>query len=118
MGSTVGLPDGYGTGYVDAGTAVKLINSTNVTSVGVNAATGEISIAYTTVVAPAGENVLNLSPFTGTLAASIALTDAQAAFIPAPAEVQWKCNSVISVALGSGTAGTLEAKYAPAVCRE
>jgi len=81
----------------DAGWTAPAATNT-VSSVGVNAANGEITIAYTTKVAAAGSNDLILVPQSGgaALASGTVPTD----------RISWTCNT-----------GALAAKYRPAECR-
>jgi type IV pilus assembly protein PilA len=104
---------GYGSGFV-APTASRNVDGPNMA---VAAATGIITIPYTTAVAPAATNTLFLVPFTGV---ATALPDSSCAapgtFTPPQDSVRWRCRAAGS-AFGLGAAGTLEARYAPAECR-
>ena len=91
---------------------------TGITAIAAGGATqGEITIAYNVVNVglPAGANTLNLSPFV----AGVKMGTQLAAGITGA--VDWGCQSVgvaTSTAHGVlGTAGLLQAKYAPAECR-
>lgn len=80
----------------------------NVTSIAIGA-TGAITITYT---AAAGGGTLILTPSYG------AATGLVAGTIPTDA-IKWDCGAAGHVAPATylGTAGTLLAKYAPAICR-
>ena len=73
----------------------------NVTGVAIAAATGVITVSYTTRVAPAGSNALVLTPSSGGAAL--------AAGVPPTAPIVWACNTA------AGT--SLENKYRPSECR-
>jgi type IV pilus assembly protein PilA len=79
-------------GYVVPG------STPSVSSLGITAATGLITITYTTKVAPAGANTIIMTPtdHLGALAAST----------PPTGRVRWVCNG-----------GTLAARFRPAECR-
>jgi len=86
---------------------------------------GEITIAYTTAVAPAGENVLVLTPSMATAAgAPTALTvDADGNALPPSSNIRWDCwaDGVDAAARAGSLAptadATLQQKYVPAECR-
>ena len=80
----------------------------NVTSIGI-ATNGEITITYT---AAAGAGTLNLMPYQGALTAPAVLV----AGTPPDGQISWRCRAAGST-FGVGTAGTLQAKYAPSECR-
>ena len=84
------------------------------------AATGIVTIPYTTSVAAAGANQLRLIPYTGTEAAPNALPVANCPlntpFTPVQDGVKWRCRAQGSI-FGLGTAGTLVARHAPQECR-
>ena len=85
----------------------------NVASVAVAAATGEITITYTTTAGGiAGANTLILAPYYGTAAAPVAL----AALTVPTNSISWSCNAA-GKAAPIGTAGTMPAKYVPGNCR-
>lgn len=84
------------------------VASANVTSVAVDAATGEITITYTAQAG--GPANLILAPRDGG-AAGNALASGT---IPTN-QISWNCNAAGSAK--AGTTGTLLAKYAPAECR-
>jgi type IV pilus assembly protein PilA len=75
----------------------------NVNLIGINNATGAITVTYSTVIAPAATNTLVFTPRSGT--AALAGT-ATASTIPTGGSITWLC-----------TDGTLQAKHRPAVCR-
>jgi len=102
--------NGYGAGF-NAPTA-----TTNVASVAIAAATGQITITTT---ARAGNGTIVLVPYTGTGAGAV-LPDATAAFTPPADAIRWRCH-VAGTPAGTGpaptAAGTLPARFAPAECR-
>ena len=88
----------------------------NVSSVGITAATGAITITYVPgVVGGATQNTLVLTPLDGT-AALVGTTTGST--IPASGSINWVCRAAGSTAVTNTTAGTLLAKYAPAECRK
>lgn len=82
-----------------------------VTSVGIDATTGEITITYTTKVAASGSNTLVLAPRDGTAALT-------AGTPPTSGSINWYCNSAATASTANGTKGTLLGKYVPAECRK
>lgn len=88
----------------------------NVTGLAVAAASGNITISYAANVAAAGSNTLVLVPYTGTLAAPVAMPDSTAAYTPPAGRVAWECRAAGN-GFGVGVAGTLAANLAPAECR-
>ena len=110
-GSNIDVATGYKTGYTSPGA------STNVSSVEIDAAKGIVTIAYTKRVQESGSLVL--VPFTGTEAAGAGLPDATKSFSPVADSIKWKCMAKGAAAPKNvtATAGTLEARYAPAECR-
>ncbi len=72
--------------------------TTNVSSVAIAAATGQITITYTTKVAAAGANTIIMVPTSGGAAL--------AGGTPPTGAIAWTCNT-----------GTLAQKYRPAECR-
>jgi type IV pilus assembly protein PilA len=87
--------------------------TTNVTSVAVGA-TGIITITYSAV---AGGGTLNLIPVDGSTAAGVALV---AGTPPTAGSLTWICaaaGSTTANAVAAANLGTLQGKYAPAVCR-
>ena len=105
-------PLGYQLGWTPPTT------TTNVTSVGIAAGTGIITIAYQPSVAAAGTNTLTLAPFVDVGGANTALPTGTAAFTPLEGAIEWRCAAAGATNLGPGqTAGTLLAKYAPSTCR-
>lgn len=79
--------------------------TSNVTSVAVDATTGEITINYTTA---AGGGTLVMAPRDGANALTLGTP-------PAAGSVTWNCNASTSTKGGSN--GTLLAKYVPSACR-
>lgn len=107
------------TGY---NTNPPLVNATqNVASVAVTPTTGAIDITYTARVGTAANQILTLTPYTGTLASPVILPDATAAFSPPTGNIQWRCRAAGAPAIGgtvaAGTTPTLPANLAPAECR-
>ncbi len=100
--------NGYSTGWATPGA------SANVTSLAIDADTGEITVTYTNA---AGNGTLTLVPYTGTFAAPVALPSAASAtFTPPNDSVKWQCRATTN-GFTIGNAGSLLAKYAPADCR-
>ena len=93
-GNPAGSATGYGTGYTAP------TPTDNTTSIGIDAATGQITI---TTSAAAGNGTLLLTP---EAPKGTALPDGTAAFTPPSDSLYWKC-----------TAGTLSAKYVPSSCK-
>jgi type IV pilus assembly protein PilA len=92
--------------------------STNVSAVAIDAVSGEVTITYTANVVAAAENILTITPYTGTPAAPAALPDGTTVFAPAADSVKWNCKSVTSTPIiASTTAPTIPARYVPAECR-
>ncbi|MEJ1128957.1 pilin [Variovorax sp. CCNWLW225] len=106
-GLAAGMRTGAATTCVAAGTCVNPIGSTNVTSVTVTTATGQIDVLYTARVAPAATATISLVPQSG--AAAIA------AGTPPTAPITWTCFAAGKT--GAPAAATLLGKYAPAECR-
>ena len=83
----------------------------NVDGVAVDDGNGAITITYT---ATAGNGTLILAPYTGTLAAGVALTGGT---VPLDA-VKWSCNSSVKADnTFVGAKGTILPKFVPANCR-
>ena len=86
----------------------------NVSSVGISADKGVITILYATTVVPAANNSLILTPVDG--AANLAL-----GVPPATGSVTWICRSNESTGTAPTTTvaakGSILSKYVPAVCR-
>ena len=124
VAATSGLV-GYAQGYGDAATVgIGIADGTvapaskNLVSVVLNGGSGVITA---TTSAAAGAGTLLVSPYTGgtdafgtggtALATAVANTP-----LPTPAAtIKWRCKS--ASATGFGTAGTLQAKFAPGECR-
>lgn len=100
-------------------------NSKYVNSVKISPTTGEISVIYnpTSVGVAASQNTLNIKPFVrsgATTAAAVALDAAIKA--GNTGSLDWGCASATQESakeqkMTGITAGTLQAKYAPAACR-
>jgi type IV pilus assembly protein PilA len=102
---------GYSAGYTAPNA------STNLTSVAIAAATGQITLTTT---ARAGNGTLVLVPYTGAAGATVALPDATAAFTPPADALKWQCHSATVATVVSPaptTAPTLPARFAPTECR-
>ena len=85
----------------------------NVNSVAIAATTGIITIDYKQ---KAGNGTLVLLPYTGQTPAN--LPNATAEFTPPSDAIQWQCLAAAATPKISGTTvGTLNGKYAPAICR-
>jgi len=97
--------------------AASLPATRNVSGLNIDATTGEITIAFASVVAGSGANTLVLTPYTGS---SSGLVNLHAGSAP-PALVQWICatagKSMPSATVTQNTPATLPARYAPAECR-
>ena len=101
-----------------------VVNSPAANGININPANGEITIAYTTAVAPAGSNVLTLTPSALNNAGAQALLSVDAAnnaVVPG-SNIRWDCWADGAVTPRAGsiapvTDPTLQAKYAPAECR-
>lgn len=106
-----GNPQGAAAGYQLGWTAPTA--TPNVTSVGLDAATGVITVTTT---AAAGNGTVTLTPNSpvGTI-----LPVGTAAFTPPSDSVAWRCaaDGAGANSFAGVTAGTLLAKYAPAECR-
>ncbi|MFZ1568911.1 MAG: pilin [Thiolinea sp.] len=99
-------------------------NSKFVNSVQMGTTSGVITITYNAgaVGLKASENTLVLSPYVRTGTAGSSKTLATAQTDGETGSVDWACASATSVSATAGgmaspTAGTLQAKYAPAACR-
>jgi type IV pilus assembly protein PilA len=109
-----GNPQASASGYANGYTAPNATR--NIDSIVIAAATGEITVDTTDA---AGGGTLSIFPFTGTLAAPVALPDASAGqFIPPADSVKWRCTAQgATVVLAAQTAGTLPARFAPSECK-
>jgi len=99
-------------------------NSKYVNSVQVDGTTGEITVTYnpTSMGVAATENVINIRPFVRSGAAGTSLTLDAAIAAGQTGALDWACASATQVTattagMAGTTAGTLQAKYAPASCR-
>lgn len=87
----------------------------NVSSIAISPINGRITITYTTAVAPTGANTLILSPLNGDRATGTSLV---LNVPPTLGSVTWVCRSAgAATTVTNAGVGTLEAKYAPAECR-
>jgi type IV pilus assembly protein PilA len=99
-------------------------NSKFVNSVLITAASGEITVTYnaTSVGLAAAANTLTLTPWVRDAAAGAGQTLAAAIAAGSTGVVDWGCasasnNTATANGITIATAGTLQAKYAPAQCR-
>jgi type IV pilus assembly protein PilA len=83
------------------------VATSRVSALAINAANGEITVTYN---AQSGNGTMVLSPRDGGIAGAALVLNT----IPTNA-ITWNCKSVTGS--GSGTNGTMLAKYAPANCR-
>lgn len=95
------------------------------TGIHINPGNGEITIAYTTAVAPAGTNLLTIVPSHSVNGVTQRLTvNAAGLAIPPGSNLRWDCYAA-GVPVRTDVAGlpfvttapTLQSKYAPAECR-
>ena len=108
-GNNIASATGYNAGYTAPGA------STNVQDIAIAPGTGQVTITYTTRVAPAVANTLVMNPYIGSEVAPVALPLATAAFTPVTDAIKWKCRAAGTA--GTGSAGTLLARWAPSECR-
>ena len=87
----------------------------NVASVGISASTGEIVITYTAAVASGG--TLIMTPVDGGPSGTALSGTASGSTIPSAGSITWNCKSAGS-STGTGTSGSVAAKYVPAECRK
>ncbi len=108
-----GNPNSDATGYAQGFTSPTA--SRNITSVGIAAATGLITVTTT---AAAGGGTLTLMPYTGAALPGTALPVGTAAFTPPADSAKWRCAAAGVTTLATGqAAGTLPARFAPAECK-
>ncbi len=89
----------------------------NVASIDIDDARGQITITYTTLIAPAGANTLILAPRVGS-SDGARLYGTATSSTPPDGQLVWNCNSVDqNPVINHGTFGTLAGKYAPSNCR-
>ncbi|MQZ31560.1 pilin [Acinetobacter haemolyticus] len=94
---------------------IAMSTTPNVSNIEINSVNGRITIAYTTNVAPTGQNTLVLSPLNGDRATGTPLILHRP---PSLGSVTWVCRSAGAVTtVPNAGVGTLAAKYAPAECR-
>ncbi|MGI9218791.1 MAG: pilin [Hydrogenophaga sp.] len=125
----------FAAGFSGVGLATKAVTANAVgsyttpgaaqTGIHINPANGEVTIAYTTAVAPAGQNVLTLTPSAipagGGVQANLAAA-AGNAVVPS-SNIRWDCWAAGSLVPRPGTIvlpttpPTLPVKYTPAECR-
>lgn len=87
--------------------------TTNVKSVGINNANGQITITYAAPVQNDGTIILR--PYTGPATAPVALPASTTPYTPPATQINWACGA--KGAAAPAVAGTLEAKLAPSNCR-
>lgn len=87
----------------------------NVASVGIDQTTGTITITYDASID--GGKTLTLTPVDGGPSGTALAGDANGSTIPTAGSITWNCKSAGSSG-GTGTAGTIAAKYVPAECRK
>lgn len=106
-GNPQGLATGYATGYTSPSA------TTNVTSVAIAAATGQITVTTT---AAAGNGTLIYTP---NAPVGTVLPVGTAAFTPPNDSVAWRCMAAGAAAAGfAGTAaGTIPARFVPSECK-
>ncbi|WP_019531238.1 pilin [Dasania marina] len=88
----------------------------NVAGIAITEATGDVTVTFTARVGNAAAQTIILVPYSGGVAAPVALPVGTAAFTPAAGNIGWRCRALNSV-FGVGTAGTLPANLAPSECR-
>ena len=100
------------------------VNSKFVDSIGINNASGVITVTYNALgVGLAGaQNVLLLSPYVRNGAAGTSQTLAAAITAGNSGSIDWACTSAttttaVAQGMAAPTAGTIQAKYVPAACR-
>jgi type IV pilus assembly protein PilA len=119
-------------GFSGVGLATKAVTANGGTydvpggpGINIDPAIGEVTIAYTTAVAPAAESILVLTPSMADAAgAATALTvDAAGNALPPSSNIRWDCWSAgVDAGLRAGSlaptfAPTLQQKFVPAECR-
>ncbi len=91
--------------------------TSNVASIDIDDARGQITITFTTLIAPAGANTLILAPRIGS-SDGARLYGTATSSTPPDGQLVWNCNSADqNPVVNHGTFGTLAGKYAPANCR-
>jgi type IV pilus assembly protein PilA len=89
----------------------------SVSDISIATTTGEITITYTTKIAPAGSQTLVLAPRDGGISGTVLTGTTTNSIPPANGSITWNCKSVAQDTNHSGTAGTILGKYVPANCR-
>jgi len=90
--------------------------TSNVLSVDIDNARGQITISYTDKVAPVGANTLILAPRVGGSAGTRLTGTATSSTLP-DGQIVWNCNSADqNPVTNHGTLGTLAGKYTPGNC--
>ncbi|MCO5411470.1 pilin [Ralstonia mojiangensis] len=94
-----------------------LPTSKNVSGMQVNSGNGEITIQFSSAVAPAGSNQLILTPYSGGASSTYVNLSASA---PPPALVMWTCSAngkQMPTNVTRTATPTLDSRYAPSECR-
>ena len=92
--------------------------TTNVDSIDIDTARGQIIITYSTRIAPAGANTLILAPRIDSTAGARLIGTATDSTVP-NGNIIWNCNSADQDPVTHhGTLGTLPGKYSPSSCRK
>lgn len=109
---TSGNPSSNAAGYAAAFNPPAA--SRNVASVTINAITGQITVTTT---AAAGGGTLTVMPYTGAALPGNALPVGTAPFTPPTDSNKWRCAAAGATTATGQTAGTLQARFAPAECK-
>ena len=108
-GNPQAFAQGYAYGYQAPPATANVSNSV------IAPVTGMITVTYTV---SAGGGDLTLTPFTGGIAAPLALPNGTTGFTPPSGAISWQCRAAGSVLIAPGSvAGTTLAAEAPANCR-
>ena len=89
----------------------------NVASISISDTNGQITITYSSLIDGGGKTLI-LAPINGSpTGPALVGTAATGSTIPTAGSISWNCKSAGST-YGTGSAGTLSAKYVPAECRK
>ena len=88
----------------------------NVASVAINQTTGAITITYGANIDGGGKTII-MTPVDGGPSGTALAGTATSSTIPTAGSISWNCKAATAT-FGTGTAGTLAAKYVPAECRK
>ncbi|MEI6735058.1 MAG: pilin [Comamonadaceae bacterium] len=89
----------------------------SVASIDIDDVRGQITITYTTLIAPVGANTLILAPRIGS-SDGARIYGTPTSSTPPDGQLVWNCNSADqNPVINHGTFGTLAGKYTPANCR-